>query len=210
MTFYAVRRGHKTGVFEDWKSCKQQVDGVKGAVFRKFESRDEAWKFVLNDAAMLLRHEVRHEVQSAAPTPTTAITKKRLLDHVMNMTTEEEEGNSDVGVRVHHVEVCRTGGQVAIKVRGDDDKSINLQAATTNEQRDLLHGIIAAMNLFTRTMVTKHFNHRLDIRVSSVHIKNVIMRYLPKWARLQQWTTSRGEPVANRDLLEQIHSIITS
>jgi len=40
--FYAVKKGQKTGIFESWESCKEQVQGFKGAQFKKFKTKQEA------------------------------------------------------------------------------------------------------------------------------------------------------------------------
>lgn len=39
---YAVRKGHKTGIFETWEECKAAVEGFSGPEYRGFTSREEA------------------------------------------------------------------------------------------------------------------------------------------------------------------------
>lgn len=46
--WYGVRLGYKVGVFDTWDECKLQVDGFKGAVFKAFDSQQEALDFVNN------------------------------------------------------------------------------------------------------------------------------------------------------------------
>nr|KAF6387450.1 hypothetical protein mMyoMyo1_007946 [Myotis myotis] len=46
--FYAVRRGHKAGVFLTWNQCRSQVDRFPAAGFKKFATEEEAWAFVRN------------------------------------------------------------------------------------------------------------------------------------------------------------------
>ncbi len=46
---YAVRNGRKTGIFETWDECKAQVHGFPGAVYKGFESRDEAKEYLNRD-----------------------------------------------------------------------------------------------------------------------------------------------------------------
>ncbi|KAG0655201.1 hypothetical protein C6P44_000500 [Monosporozyma unispora] len=43
--YYAVQSGRNTGVYNDWNSCKSQVAGYTGAVYKKFDSLDAAQKF---------------------------------------------------------------------------------------------------------------------------------------------------------------------
>lgn len=40
--YYVVWSGKKTGVFETWDDCKEQVMGVKGARYKSFPSKQEA------------------------------------------------------------------------------------------------------------------------------------------------------------------------
>ncbi|PNH11670.1 hypothetical protein TSOC_001455 [Tetrabaena socialis] len=44
--FYAVARGHKVGVFPNWESTKEAVDGATGALFKRFKTQGEAEEFV--------------------------------------------------------------------------------------------------------------------------------------------------------------------
>ena len=39
---YAVKKGHKTGIFETWEECKAAVDGFSGAEYKGFTNRAEA------------------------------------------------------------------------------------------------------------------------------------------------------------------------
>ena len=40
--YYVVWDGRETGVFDSWESCKEQVGGFPGAVYKSFGSEDEA------------------------------------------------------------------------------------------------------------------------------------------------------------------------
>lgn len=40
--FYVVWKGRAIGVFDDWNTCKTQVEGFTGAQYKSFESYDEA------------------------------------------------------------------------------------------------------------------------------------------------------------------------
>lgn len=45
MPYYAVQNGKSNGVYSDWDSCKSQVNGYSGAVYKKFNSASEAQTF---------------------------------------------------------------------------------------------------------------------------------------------------------------------
>ncbi|CAI5441994.1 unnamed protein product [Caenorhabditis angaria] len=44
-TYYAVARGHKTGVFLTWDECKANTSDFKGARFKKFDNENDAKDF---------------------------------------------------------------------------------------------------------------------------------------------------------------------
>ena len=46
MSFYAVAKGKKTGVFSSWDQCNEQVKGFKNCVYKKFKNKDEAEIFI--------------------------------------------------------------------------------------------------------------------------------------------------------------------
>lgn len=44
--YYAVKKGKTPGVYETWEECKNQVNGVSGAVYKAFATREEALVFI--------------------------------------------------------------------------------------------------------------------------------------------------------------------
>lgn len=42
--YYVVWQGRQTGVFESWDECKKHIHGFKGASFKSFTDRDEAYR----------------------------------------------------------------------------------------------------------------------------------------------------------------------
>src|SRR5437016_4202484 len=46
MSFYAIRKGHKTGIFTNWDEVQPLVDKYPGASYRKFQSLTEAENFL--------------------------------------------------------------------------------------------------------------------------------------------------------------------
>ena len=44
--FYAVRKGKKTGIFNTWDECKEQVNGYSGAEYKSFLLKEEAEEYI--------------------------------------------------------------------------------------------------------------------------------------------------------------------
>lgn len=43
---YAVAKGREKGIFLTWKECQQSIKGYSGAKYKKFESREDAERFI--------------------------------------------------------------------------------------------------------------------------------------------------------------------
>lgn len=44
--YYAVKMGKVPGIYRDWDSCKAQVHGFKGAIYKSFKTEKEALAFL--------------------------------------------------------------------------------------------------------------------------------------------------------------------
>jgi len=49
MAFYAVAKGRSIGIFDSWIECKQSVIGFKNALYKKFNTKQEAEQFIQLD-----------------------------------------------------------------------------------------------------------------------------------------------------------------
>jgi ribonuclease HI len=47
-SYYAVRKGKITGIYNTWKECEEQVKGYSGAEYKKFLTKEEASIFIGN------------------------------------------------------------------------------------------------------------------------------------------------------------------
>lgn len=46
MTFYAVANGRNIGIFLNWNDCNNSVKGYKNALYKKFDTKEEAANFI--------------------------------------------------------------------------------------------------------------------------------------------------------------------
>jgi ribonuclease HI len=44
--YYAVRKGHSTGIFRSWNECKAAVNGFSGAMYKSFTTEEEAFAYM--------------------------------------------------------------------------------------------------------------------------------------------------------------------
>lgn len=47
---YAVRNGRKTGIFESWEECREQIDGFKGQEYKSFTNIEEAKAYLVGES----------------------------------------------------------------------------------------------------------------------------------------------------------------
>ena len=45
MVFYAVANGKNIGIFINWNDCNNSVKGYKNALYKKFDTKEEAYNF---------------------------------------------------------------------------------------------------------------------------------------------------------------------
>ena len=75
--FYAVKNGRETGIFKTWAECQNSVIGYKNAVFKGFETLDEAKAFLGGIAA---------DTETQAPRDGAAVA---YVDGSYNVTTKQ-------------------------------------------------------------------------------------------------------------------------
>ena len=46
MNYYAVAKGENIGIYNTWKECQEQINGFKGAKFKKFTNENDAKCFI--------------------------------------------------------------------------------------------------------------------------------------------------------------------
>ena len=55
--FYAVKKGRKNGIFEDWPSCESQVKGFPGAEYKSFKNISDAQEYLNKDSVKKLNNK---------------------------------------------------------------------------------------------------------------------------------------------------------
>ncbi|KAB5539930.1 hypothetical protein PHYPO_G00094800 [Pangasianodon hypophthalmus] len=100
--FYAVRKGHRPGVYQTWEECKSQVDRFPDARYKKFAVEDEAWAFV--------RNETTSTESSEATLCTTSVGSKRSIEE------DEVDGGSVKRVKL---EPSAASGSKGLTYMGD-------------------------------------------------------------------------------------------
>lgn len=55
--YYAVKNGRIPGIYESWEDCQKEVNGFSGAIFKSFQTFDEAKAFVLGEEPNIVKNQ---------------------------------------------------------------------------------------------------------------------------------------------------------
>lgn len=61
--YYGVKKGHTTGIFDNWGDCYKSIHKYKGAMYKKFDTLQSAQEYMnSNEAIMSERYETEEQV----------------------------------------------------------------------------------------------------------------------------------------------------
>jgi len=87
MNFYAVAKGKHTGIFNSWAECKLNTDGCKGAIFKKFNTKEDAEKFIADNT----KHIIISDIHMSQKVEGNKIEEKNVFDILMTPKTTTKE-----------------------------------------------------------------------------------------------------------------------
>ena len=175
--FYAVRRGHRTGIFTEWfgpQGAQTQVNGFAGAQYRGFATRAEAQAFLeaLSDSE---KPASIHETSSIEVAP-----------QVVVFTDGGAIGNPGPGGY----------GVVILLLDGERQELSGGYRWTTNNRMELMACITALEHLNTELPITLYSDSRYMVDA-------INKRWAIGW-RKRGWKKADGQPAKNPDLWERL------
>lgn len=57
MQFYSIARGKEIGIFSTWDECKPLITGFKGAIYKKFITKEAAEQFLIDNKQTICKEE---------------------------------------------------------------------------------------------------------------------------------------------------------
>lgn len=76
--FYVVWNGLKTGVYPSWEECENQIKGVKGALFKAFDDREQAeHAYAIGPTEFI--HRTNHRTKKTA-----VLSARHVPDYILN------------------------------------------------------------------------------------------------------------------------------
>lgn len=178
---YAVRRGRKVGIFLDWATCLQQVEGFAGARYKGFFSRAEAEAWLAGEDVS----KPRTSTQMPVPESTTIID-----ENLVHVYTDGSCLRNPGGAG---------GWAYCLLDHGTIKKASGGEPETTNNRMELTAAIEALRAIPEGTS--------LILSTDSQYLKNGMTQWLAGWKR-RNWRKSTGDPVLNRDLWETLDTLL--
>ncbi|KAG1148597.1 hypothetical protein G6F37_004448 [Rhizopus arrhizus] len=202
--FYAVRVGRNPGIYKSWPECKEQVDGIKGAKYKKFPTKEEAEQFVKGDSntasiTQSLQVKRRLETESFQSTKKTKIdlssTRYPQKKRTVVYTDGASSGNGQKGARAGY----------GVYWGDNDPRNVSRRLAGLKQtnQRAEATAVIHALEQSQKD------SELLEIRTDSQYVIKASTEWSKAW-KINGWRSSNGKPVENRDLFEKILDLVDS
>ncbi|HQP48628.1 MAG TPA: ribonuclease HI [Spirochaetota bacterium] len=181
--FYAVAKGLRPGIYDNWPAAKSQIDGFTGAVYKGFTSRREAEEWMKNPFLKRAPFSaVSPENSGGDGTPNDG--------EITVYTDGGSSGNPGPG-----------GYGVVILHDGERRELSGGFSRTTNNRMELM-GVITALRSLGKT------DRPITLYTDSSYVVNGITKgWAAKW-RNSNWIKSDKKPAINPDLWEELLDLI--
>ncbi|KAH6691001.1 ribonuclease H [Verticillium dahliae] len=199
--FYAVARGEQPGIYTDWPTAQKAI-GLnakgKGPKYKKFETRAEAVEFIeeFGDAATVAKVTGGHGGSAALTKKTTATARGAQQAVGQGMLAIYTDGSSLANGKVG----AAAGVGVFFGVDDARNLSERLEGEPQTNQRAELTAIIRALEIAPD-------EQDVQIFTDSQYSINCVTSWYKGWQK-KDWHNSKGEPVKNRDLVEEVRELI--
>lgn len=191
-SFYAVRRGRLPGIYRTWPACRAQVDGFKGAIFKKFPTEQEAQEF-LN-----VKDHVHETAQQKQHGGDIVVPVKSSMSNEKEPAVLEDKGQHIVytdGASSNNGRSCAVAGYGVFW--GDNDPrnlSEPLEGKQTNQRAEIMAVIRALEQSF-------ELQGTLEIRTDSRYVINCADAWCKKWKE-NGWKSSELKRYKDRQSSE--------
>jgi ribonuclease HI len=181
---YAVAKGRKPGIYNNWPAAQSQIDGFPGAVYKGFLTLKEAEEWMKNPG-FSKPGSTANKINVSSPASTMP-----KPGEVMIYTDGGSSGNPG------------PGGYGIVQIFGDERSELSGGfRRTTNNRMELMGVIVALRNLV-------HKNLPVTICTDSSYVVNGITKGWAKSWRKNNWIKSDKKPAVNPDLWSELLDLI--
>ncbi|CAG8453363.1 8765_t:CDS:2 [Diversispora eburnea] len=211
-SYYAVRVGHRPGVYNTWDECKLQVSNFPRCKFKKFANIKDAQEFVYGNI---------EPISNDSPLPSSSMLdtfkpKKKDVKNVMESSLspitkdDDETSDSDVTKLMVWTDGCslnngQSGARAGIGVFWSDNNPRNLSERLpgprqTNNRAEIM-AIIRALETCPNDNIT------LEVKTDSKYVMKAYQSWIPNWEK-NGWKNYAKKDVENKDLFTRMIRLI--
>jgi len=196
--YYVVWQGQQTGVYEDWETCRRQVQGVAGAKYKSFPTRAEAEQaFKLGAQASASDKQKNKTTKTDKPARANTV-KTWAPDEVAKLTTDTQIF-TDGGCEPNPGEA---GSGIAVYRKGVvDELWYGLYNPDGTNNTAELNALYQAMVLAAEELKAKR---SVSILCDSKYSIQCVTQWAVKWEQ-NGWTRPTGE-IKNLDLIKSLYA----
>lgn len=191
--YYAVKKGHQTGLFETWTECERQVKGYPGAQFKSFKTKEEAERWL----------NTNHQTSGQKKTKKAALTTKNSTAKIQIWTDggSRNHGNK----KGQHVKKADPAAWAFCVVKaGKKYTSSAGEYGSTNNRMEVM-ALVKALKFIGRQGWQ---NEEIRATLDSKYVLDAITKnWLVGWKK-RNWQTAGGTQVANQELWQEIDQLL--
>jgi len=195
MSFYAVRFGRIPGIYTCWESCKSQVAGFKGAIYKKFTNKEKANAFYKNTAKCYsMRSKNTIKTNNTSKKNEKQLEKQKETIYIFTDGSSVNNGskNSKSGYGIY----IPDPKSMRVKVYG------KLPKGKTNNYAEL-RAILEALKLIESYGFHTNCKKPVTIVTDSQYSINCITKWYNKWVK-NNWISATKKEVKNKELIQEI------
>lgn len=197
--YYAVRKGHKPGIYLTWDECEAQVKSFPGAAYKKFATEADARAFLAGKTSAVSR-----SAGASHPPITTTYAGASKATQSIGVPEAEEK---DVDV-VYCDGACKGNGQAGsvagVGVWWGHNDSRNLSERCPGDQTNNRAELIAIVRILETTPPLKR---KLLIKTDSNYSIQCVTSWIFKWIQ-NGFLAADGRPVKNRGLIKYLAALL--
>lgn len=199
--FYAVAVGRVPGVYDTWAQAKNQVDAYPGAKYKGFETRQEAQDFVSHrtDSSILGQLGALVDVE---PSETSVTSVEHVVSDAPCFNAQDIIAFTDGSAINNGRRNARAGYAVVFPNQTDLNKSGPLHGSMQTNNRAEYKALVECLDIVNKSIDTTGLRP-LTVYTDSRLLLQSVTQWMKHWKK-RGWTKANGEPVKNRDLLEEI------
>jgi ribonuclease HI len=225
-TYYVVKKGYSPGIYKTWPECKKAVDGFKGPIFKKFNSFDEANAFFKAEIQPNTKSTDASNKIDLGTSKLSTITNEemqKIKDMSKNIKSSPYSDNLNYNVNgwnciENDIYIFTDGSSRKSKELFNSGIGVYLGYQCTNIKEQYSNKTNNQCELlaldYAFKLILRYYRELADIGKvikivsdSEYSIKACSV-WLNQW-KTNNWMTSGGEPVKNKELIESIDASMT-